>query len=157
MNQRLDQKMTIRLDFKWIVIGYAFFLVYHLLPWYFLSTLLPFEFPRGSGSMTFIFFFWIFFGLAVIGFFIGYLSKNFTVIESGLAGLLYLLTLWYLLPKGQYLEQYYYWGFYPTKANVTILVVSLFLIATVSAWVGEAVQMRKMQKISTDPAATSGG
>ncbi len=132
--QSISRKITI--DWRWVGVGYCFFVVLHLLP-----TLLfnIFFGLRYSGLNVIPVLYWIYFGLFYVGFYIGYRSRDFTVIESGLAGTAYGLTLVYVLPNVMLI---------PLKVweGKIFLIASLFVIATISAWLGEIVQMRRERK-----------
>jgi hypothetical protein len=131
----ISRKLTI--DWRWVGVGYCFFVVLHLLP----TVLFNIFFGLKSNPLSIMpVLYWLYFGLFYVGFYIGYRSRDFTVIESGLAGTAYGVTLVYLLPSVMLIPLKVWEG----KVS---LIISLFVVATISAWVGEIVQMRKERKM----------
>gem|GEM_PF-5542303 len=130
-----SRKLTI--DWRWVGVGYCFFVVLHLLPTVLFNIFLGL---KSSALNVMPVLYWLYFGLFYVGFYIGYRSRDFTVIESGLAGTVYGLTLVYVLPNVMLIPLRVWEG------KVT-LIVSLFVVATISAWVGEIVQMRRERKM----------
>jgi len=123
-----------RIDWQWVGIGYCFFIVYHLLPSYLILGLsrngLTGEMAKGI---------WLFAGLGVIGAYIGYRSRGITILEPAISALLYMATLTLLFDQ--------FWGrsFGPRSVGLIYYwIAGGFLIAFVSAWVGELVQARRL-------------
>jgi|WetSurMetagenome_2_1015567.scaffolds.fasta_scaffold1055622_1 hypothetical protein len=82
-------------NWRWIVTALCFFVLFHLLLFYFLS---------GSNSFLFKSMFWsraaiVFSFLACISMYAGYRARELVMIESGIAALLYILMLKLLLPS----------------------------------------------------------
>ena len=117
-------------DLRWIGVGVCFFIVMHLLPTYLLYEL------RVITTMFSTFFsIWAFGGMAFVGFFIGWMSKGVTIIEAGLASLIYAFILMGAI-------NYELGGpmVFPMVIKPWIWVIAVLVIATASAWLGEMVQ-----------------
>ncbi|MGB2869117.1 MAG: hypothetical protein WBD36_11745 [Bacteroidota bacterium] len=123
-----------KIDWRWVGVGYCFFVVFHLLPSYLLAS-----FSRvgleDKGT-------WLVTGLAFIAFYVGYRSRGITILEPAISALFYILTLALLFER--------FWGrslSWHSAGIVGIWAVSAMVIALVSAWVGELVQSLREQKI----------
>ena len=134
------EQRTIALDFKkldwpWIGVGYCFYVVFHLLPSYLLLGLTSFGDIPALVKVV-----WLFLGLAVIGFSIGYRSRGVTIWVPAIAAVLYDLTLM--------LEFSDFWGrsVYNSWGVFFIWIVATLVITVASAWDGEMVQARKESK-----------
>jgi hypothetical protein len=128
-------KLFSKPDWKWIGISYCMFVVWHLLP-----TIVALGLFRGSGIRGFEIgtLIWMFFGLTLIGGYVGYKSAGVTIIEPAIASFFYVITL--------YVSILNVWGLsvkmYRLPAALAILLAG-FAIVLVSAWVGEVMQARK--------------
>lgn len=133
----IDEKRYPGFNPRWLVIAYCLFVVLHLLPSYLAGILL--WSARGGGNYTSIISAWILIGLAAVGFFIGHRSREFTALESGLAAILYILTLAFSLPR---------WLPLPVKTDsrIDIYTAALFITATLSVWLGELVRVWRQQR-----------
>lgn len=118
-----------KIDWRWVGIGYCFYVVFHLLPTYLTTSLDPLE--QG---------FWLFIGLAVIAFYIGYRSSGVTILEPAIAALLYDLTL--------LLEFKNLWGRTLSHSWGTLYLwgITTLVITVLCAWMGELYQARKQKK-----------
>ncbi|MBI3006121.1 MAG: hypothetical protein HYY49_12005 [Ignavibacteriales bacterium] len=121
------------IDWKWVGLGYCFYVVYHLLPSYLLLGLTQFgwtdELAKGIC---------LFAGLALIGFYIGYRSQGVTILEPAISAIVYILTLALLFDR--------FWGrsFSIRSAGlIYVWILGGFVIAFVSAWIGELWQARR--------------
>ncbi len=128
-----EQTLSFRvtpIDWKWVGVGYCFFVVFHLLPTYIANgfALQTNELDRGI---------WLFVGLAIIAFYIGYKSKGITIVEPAISAVLYDLTL--------LLEFRDFWGRSASHAPGTLLLWGMLtlVLAVASAWLGEKYQARK--------------
>ena len=128
MEPKISLKIT-DIDWRWVGLGICFFIVMHLLPTYLL-----FEFRIMSSAFSTLFSVWVFAGMAFVGFFIGWKSKGVTIVEAGIAGLVYGFIL--LAAIQQELGG-------PLVISSIGWFVAVIAIATVSAWFGELVQSVK--------------
>jgi hypothetical protein len=132
MEPKASSKIA-KIDWRWVGLGVCFFIVMHLLPTYLL-----FQFRIITTAFSTLFSVWVFAGMAFVGFFIGWKSKGVTILEAGIASLLYAFI---LLSAIQ------------VKWEGPLVISSLFwfgavvVIATVSAWFGELVQSMKERGI----------
>jgi hypothetical protein len=129
-----DMTLFRRINWQWVGVGYCFFVVFHLLPSYYLIRF-SLNFEMASSAKTL----WLFAGLAVIGFLIGFRSRGFTVFEPAISAILYDATLIMAFQE--------FWGRWfmgrHTYGMVFVWAAATFIIAGGSAWVGELVQRRK--------------
>jgi hypothetical protein len=137
MNERKIFPSFSHLDWKWVGVGYCFFVVFHRL-----TGLVIFQISRSMNTIDLGFLLWYVVGLALVAFYIGFKSRGVTIIEPALSSILYLLTL--------ALEFKSQWGLPIQKAVggfLLWLVVSI-TITIVSAWLGEIYQARRQATIS---------
>jgi len=125
------------IDWKWVGMGYCFFVVFHMLPSYFITGV----FTTSLSGVAFLPGLWMFIGLAYVGFLVGYRSQGVTIAEPGLSSLLYALTLMYYMGKftGQEVSL-------RTVGFAYVTIVAIFVTAVVSAWLGEKAQERTERK-----------
>ncbi|HWP82897.1 MAG TPA: hypothetical protein VNN76_09625 [Bacteroidota bacterium] len=134
MSNGLRLRWPKRVDWKWVGVGFCFYVVFHLLPTYLLLGISLRGMHTGFASFAI----WMFTGLAVIGFYIGYRSSGVTIVEPGLSALLYILAL--VLGTQRLIS-----------GSVSLLsffealswMGAAFVIAIASAFVGELLQARK--------------
>jgi hypothetical protein len=140
----INEKKYPVFNLRWLGIAYCFFVAFHLLPTYVAGVVL-WATKGGSGYSSLISA-WILLGLAAVGFFIGHRSREFTALESGLAAILYILTLAFSLP---------WWLPLPAKSvsKIDVYTASLFITATLSVWLGELVRLWELQR---RPAGSAG-
>jgi len=136
MEQRKVRLGFTKLDWPWIGVGYCFFVVFHLLPSYLLLGLESFGDIPALLKIV-----WLFLGLAVIGFYIGYRSRGVTIWEPAISALLYDLTLAFEFSD--------FWGrsVYNSLGVFFVWVVATLVITIASAWDGEMVQARRENKV----------
>ncbi len=125
------------IDWKWVGMGYCFFVVFHMLPSYFITGVATISWSR----MEFLPGLWLFVGLAYVGFLVGYRSHGVTIAEPGISSLLYALTL--LFYMGEYTGQDISAR---TIGFAYVTIVAIFVTAVVSAWLGEKAQERMEQR-----------
>ena len=123
----------VKIDWRWVGLGVCFFIVMHLLPTYIL-----FQFRIVTRVFSTLFSIWVFAGMAFVGFFIGWKSQGVTIVEAGIASVLYGLIL--LLAINEVWA-----GPFVISLVISSLrwFVAVVVIATVSAWFGELVQSMK--------------
>jgi hypothetical protein len=121
-----------KIDWQWVWISYCFLVVLHLLPTYILLGITRTGIKIGIDWSP-----WMFVGLAVIGWYVGYKSAGVTILEPAVAAVAYVLTI--AMEFGEI------WGRSASRSMMTVLVwmILSFVIVFVSAWVGEIWQQRK--------------
>lgn len=126
---------SMRIDWKWVGVGYCIFVVFHLLPSLFLL-----EFVRQGLGGNLLRSLWGLMGLVVVGLYIGYRSRGYTILEPAIAALLYAVTIF--LKSGELIG-----GKWTSQSAGMLLVMSVgaFLLAMFGAWIGEMLQTRKEQ------------
>ena len=142
MTDQTEIKLFGKPDWRWVGMSYCFFVVFHLLPAVIMMALYRANLGMGWNFGTIV---WMFFGLALVGGYVGYKSKGVTIIEPGISAVFYTLTLivciraFWNLPIG--------WGnaFWSTVASL----LAAFAVAFVSAWVGENLQLKKEGKVAS--------
>lgn len=131
------ESSKIRIDWRWVGLGYCFFVVFHLLPSYLFNILSIVQ----EGSLVLSF--WLLAGLVLIGVYIGYRSTGYTILEPAIAALLYTITIF--LRAGDF------WGETWNSQSAGMLFVGMvaaFLLAMLGAWIGEKLQVSKEQRVS---------
>jgi hypothetical protein len=83
-------------NWRWIVTAFCFFVLFQLLLFFFLSGFIKDTIPgKGFWKNSIVAFSFIVF----ISMYVGYRAREFVLIESGIAAILYILTLKLLLPS----------------------------------------------------------
>jgi len=133
-----NKDMKIHIDWRWVGIGYCFFVAFLLLPTYIIfkpvEIYFEYEFPFSG--------FFIFIGFVSIAFYIGYRSKGIAVFESGISTALFVGT---LLCRGSSDA-----SDHSTLETIGICLfgtILFFSLASICAWVGKYVQARKNRQI----------
>ena len=125
-------------DWRWVGVSYCLFVVFHMLP-----TILMVGFFRSGMGIgwnigTVI---WLFFGLALIGGYVGYKSAGVTIVEPAISSVAYVLTLMLSLRS--------VWNL-PVSLKLMlasgVVILASIAIVLVSAWVGELLQVKKQAK-----------
>ncbi|MDP3685088.1 MAG: hypothetical protein Q8S01_14265 [Ignavibacteria bacterium] len=123
------------IDWRWVGAGFCLLVIYHLLP----SILISGFLVHGYLSL----FGWMFIGIIILSFYFGYKSSGVTIIEPGIAAVLYSLLFIYS-SKGM-LYKTMDWNASPLLFYLLFFGVS-FVFATLSAWFGERFQALKKEK-----------
>jgi len=126
------EKKKFSFDVRWVGFGFCFFVTMHLLPAY-----LMYQLRFISPALTIVYDVWIFAGIALIAFLIGYISRAVTIVEASIAGVLYAVV---LLAAAHQM-----WGG-PIKMSTSIWIYAIFAITTMSAMFGEAIQAMKEKR-----------
>jgi hypothetical protein len=121
-----------KLDWRWIGLSFCFFVSFHLLPSHLIYLMRIF-----SSAATTLYAIWIFAGMAVIGFLIGYKSQGVTIWEAAIASAVYALVLLAAI------HEVWHAGF---EFKTSYWIIAIIAIATLSAWFGEYVQAIKEKK-----------
>ena len=127
MNEQASAKQFV--NWRWVETGFCLYVLFHLFPLYALV------FARSGMGDIFSFALWTFIGLAPIGCFIGYKSRNVTIVEPGISALLYSFVL--VIGMIQFGDKQVEAG---SVALFLTCMGSAFLIAVASAWVGRRIQ-----------------
>jgi hypothetical protein len=134
MNEiQLSLKIS-KIDWKWVGIGYCFFVVFHLLPTYIVNGFyMSMEDTAGRGI-------WLLVGLVIIAFYIGFRSRGVTILEPAISVLLYDVTLLLAFRELWASTVSYSWGMIFVLGFITLV------LAICSAWMGELFQAKKKAK-----------
>ncbi|MCK9410054.1 MAG: hypothetical protein WCX28_08220 [Bacteriovoracaceae bacterium] len=128
-------------DWKWITVGFCYFVLGHLFPISLMNLL-----SSGGGLFYAITGAWSFGGLAVVAFIIGYRSKNIAVVEAVIASILYTLVMNVAVMK-MWTGTFQLSGF---RWMVMILAISI-----ISATIGEVIQSMKERPSQENPETVS--
>jgi hypothetical protein len=130
-------------DWRWIVAGYCYLVLFHLLPTYLLGGYIHPISPgpeslsnyyRGTDPATF----WMLFGVVVVSFVVAYRSRGFTVFEPAVAGVLYAFT------TAAGFREIFSSNVHGREALVALFwLLIVVILTTTSAWMGEIFQARK--------------
>jgi hypothetical protein len=114
MENLTSRTLLTKIDWKWILVSYCFLVLFHLVPtqYFFIP---PWYIRFG---VFWDFFAWIGVGIAVVSTFVAYRSRKLTLLEPGIAGSLYMLTI-LLCIKAPGLTPYYYAPVYYTPIYYT--------------------------------------
>ena len=116
-------------DVRWVGVGFCLFVDIHLLPSY-----IVYQLRVVAPVFASIYTVWMFAGIAIVGFFIGYKSRGVTVVEASVAAALYSVVATHGLWEA------------PMKISTSLWIYCIFAIATLSAVFGEAIQARHERK-----------
>lgn len=148
-------KRSFSLDWRWIVAGYCYLILFHLLPTYlmggfsgfFLRPHLPGDGGIGTGLQLLDFgTIWLLGGVAIVAFVVGLKSRGFTVLEPALSGALYALTTalaFHELASPRVRDR--------AVLAVAFWLLIIIILSAASAWMGEAVQQMRMRKNEKTP------
>ncbi len=129
---------NMRIDWKWVGLGYCIFVVFHLLPAY---LLIQFSYVGRIGDTLRTL--WLIAGMLVIGVYIGYRSRGFTILEPAISAVLYIFTIFFKADEfmGRRLD---------IRSLGALLVAAgvAFLLAMLGAWIGEMLQASGERKVS---------
>ena len=137
MDAQSEIKLFSKPDWKWVGVSYCMFVVWHLLP-----TIITIGVFRGTAAPgleigTVV---WMFFGLTLIGGYVGYKSSGVTIIEPAIASFFYVCTL--------YVSVLHVWSL-PIKIYRLPIALAVLLagcaIVIISAWIGELIQAKKQR------------
>jgi hypothetical protein len=126
MNDTRTLRLT-KIDWRWLVVTYCFFVLFHLLPtlleltlWQFFLSLGIWQFALWTGG-----------GIALVSACVGYRSNGSTILEPGIAAMFYMATLIAIMSKIRYIHA--------TGYRLVGLLVALHLIAFLIGCFGAAV------------------
>lgn len=144
MDTPTKRTFTLQFEWRWIVAGYCYLVLFHLFPTFMLGGLV---FPRLPGfegatlrslDLATV---WLFLGLAVVSFVVGYRSRGFTIFEPAVAGILYAFT------TAAGFQEAFTSNVRDRLALAVLFWLLIVVILTIaSAWLGEMVQRRRAVK-----------
>ncbi len=145
-----NKKGFFSVDWRWIVAGYCYLVLFHLLPTYLLGGLSvlmiflgPFSPTHAGLDPSVVLMVWMLTGIAIVSFIVAFRSKGVTILEPAYAGVLYAVTLAFafhelLSPS--------------VRSRYTLSVIFWLLIVVIlsvtSAWIGEVVQQWRMGRVA---------
>ncbi len=127
-------------DWRWILAGYCYLVLFHLLPTVMLGSFaVPVSPVGGVGSLKAanVATIWLLFGVAVVAFVIGYRSRGFTILEPAISGVLYAFTTaagFHGLLSSNVREE--------VPMAIAFWVLIVIILTAASAYLGEIVQKR---------------
>jgi hypothetical protein len=141
MNDTRTVRLT-RIDWRWLVVTYCFLVLFHLLP-----TLLDLslrQFLLSLGIWRFAV--WTGGGIALVSAYVGYRSIGITILEPGIASMIYMATLILTMSKIRDIHA----SGYRLVGLLVALHLIVFLIGCFGAAIGEWLQARRarVQKVS---------
>jgi len=135
MTNTTEMKLFAKPDWRWVGVSYCFFVVFHMLPTVLMTGLFRSGMGLGWNIGTVI---WMFFGLTLIGGYVGYKSAGVTIVEPAISSVAYIATLILSMRSA--------WGlpFSPKSILASgVVILAATAIVLVSAWIGELLQTRK--------------
>jgi hypothetical protein len=119
-------------DWRWIGLSFCFFICFHLLPSHIIYMVRII-----SPAMTTLHAVWMFAGMALVGFLIGYKSQGVTIWEAAIASTVYAFVLLSAIN-----------GLWQAKIEfkTPYWIIAIIAIATLSAWFGEYIQAMNGKK-----------
>jgi hypothetical protein len=120
------------IDWRWLIVSYCFFVLFHLLPSFLITG------SKSAFIEPFAFLAWLGAGTLIMCTVIGIWSKGITILEPGLASVLYAFTL-----IGGLKPQWLFGRDFRATAWQVVLLLSMFVIGCLGAAFGEWLQMRK--------------
>jgi hypothetical protein len=133
MNDTQTLRLT-KIDWRWLVVTYCFLVLFHLLPSLLASSLQQFFLSNG----TWRFILWAGGGIALVSAYVGRRSTGITILEPGIAAMLYMAT---LIPTASNIHD-----INATGSRLIGLLVALhliaFLVGCFGAAAGEWLQVR---------------
>ena len=142
-------RASFSLDWRWIVAGYCYLILFHLLPTYLMAgtsvfVVRPVIGEGGTGLHAEAFavqMVWLLGGVAAVAFVVGWKSKGFTILEPALSGALYALTTGFAFHRLASVRVH------DREALAVVLwILIVIILSSTSAWLGEMVQQRKSGK-----------
>jgi len=140
------------IDWRWIIVSYCFLVLFHLFPSFLLTGW------THSLMEPFGFLIWLALGTAIICAIIGFKSRGITILEPGLASILYAFTLFGTLKTQWFFGRSAFnlsgtlknqWIFGPHNRSLVeqvLVLLAAFVIGCFGAAFGEWLQMRKEKK-----------
>jgi hypothetical protein len=133
--ESMETKELLRLrliDWRWLLVSYCFLILFHLFP-SFLITGWRNTYVGPVGFLS-----WLTIGTGIVCAVIGVWSRGITILEPGLASILYTFTL-----VGGLKPQWLFGRDFRSTAWQIVLLLSMFVVGCLGAALGEWLQMRK--------------
>jgi hypothetical protein len=127
-----------KIDWRWLVVTYCFLVLFHLLPSLLASGLQQFFLSKG----TWRFIVWAGGGIALVSTYVGRRSNDITILEPGVASMLYMAT---LIPTASNISDMNASG-YRLVGLLVALHLMAFLVGCFGAAAGEWMQARRERK-----------
>lgn len=137
----MNDTRTLRLkniDWRWLVVTYCFLVLFHLLPsllelslWQLLLSRVIWRFALWAGV-----------GIALVSAYVGYRSIGITILEPGIASMIYMATLILTMSK---ISDIHATGYRLAGLLVALHLIA-FLVGCFGAAAGEWLQMRREKK-----------
>lgn len=128
-------KSSVAIDWRWVGLGFCFFVVFHMMPLYLFGW--AFE-SSDDGANSWVLWACIYMGLGLVSSYIGFRSRGVTIAEPVIAGLLYIVALFNAIPQIHPLSTDRGWP------AVLISLLAAFVVCSVSAYVGEIIQQKRL-------------
>jgi hypothetical protein len=137
------------LNWQWLILSYCFLILFHLFPSFVVAGgtstnteifLRTFHMPLELWPMVA----WMVIGIFAVACYVGYRSQPITILEPGLASVLYLGTLLFTMTNFGYVDTTRL--FIYLTLWIVLLHLFAFLIGCAGATVGEWLQLRKEKK-----------
>ncbi len=130
---------TPSINWRWLVVTYCFLILFHMFPSFLVSgmnllRLQPILVPIYP---------WLGIGIIAVCTYVGYRSVGTTIVETGIASVLYVITLFFVFPN-----EWSHGFYYRIIATVWLapFLVLIFLAGLGGAAFGKWLQLRKQQK-----------
>lgn len=145
----MDNNQTFRItsiNWRWLVVTYCFLVLFHLFPTSLVAGLSLFRLQ----PLAFPIFAWLGVGIVAVCAYVGFRSARITIVEPGIASILYVATLFLVLPNK--------WpgAFYSRVMTTPWLVAFLILVFLAGCFggaLGQWMQLRKEAKKAAGHAA----
>jgi len=134
MNDTRTLRLT-KIDWRWLVVTYCFLVLFHLLPS--LLELTLWQLLLSPGIWRFAL--WTGGGIALVSAYVGYRSIGVTILEPGIASMLYMAT---LIPTVSHIRYISASGYRLVGLLVALLLIA-FLVGCFGAAAGEWLQARR--------------
>jgi hypothetical protein len=144
MNDTQTLRLT-KIDWRWLVVTYCFLVLFHLLPP--LLELTLWEFLHSLGIWRFVV--WTGGGIALVSAYVGSRSIGITILEPGIASMLYMATLIHTMSR---MREVHATGYRLIGLLVALHLIA-FLVGCLGAAAGEWLQVRRAraQGLSENP------
>lgn len=134
-----------KIDWRWLVVTYSFLVLFHLLPSLLASDMWQFFFSKGMWRFVL----WAAGGIFLVSAYVGRRSAGITILEPGIASMLYMAT---LIPTMSKIRDIHATGYRLIGLLVALHLIA-FLVGCFGAAAGEWLQIRREKKRATNQVA----